>query len=64
MRDIVIDERRGNGLKSARPFGVILGRPPDFVALLAGATSLCGAPLLADRRPRIITAGPYHVITL
>ncbi len=64
MREIATDERRGNGLKSARPFGVVPGRPPDFVASLAGPTSPCAAPLLADRRPRIITAGPYHVITL
>ncbi len=55
MRDIVTDERRGNGPKSARPCGVALGRPPDFVASLTGATNPCVTPLLAAERPRAIT---------
>lgn len=50
MPDIVTDEQRRDGPKSARPFGVAQRGPLDVVALLARATSPRYAPLLASGR--------------
>lgn len=64
MRDIVRDERRSAGPKSARPAGVGHGRALGCVALLAGATSPCRATRLASALPWPIKEDQNHVIRL
>ena len=65
---LVIDERRGNGPKAARPEGVVAGSPSDCVAL--NATGLARVPdprcttLLAEKLPATITVGKPNLIWL
>ena len=54
MRDIVLDERRCAGPKSARPCGVALGSPLDFVAAFVRGTTPHFTPLLANELPKAI----------
>jgi len=55
MQRIVTDEQRCAEPKSARPGGVVSGSPLDCVTSLAGATSPCCAPFLANGLPDTIT---------
>ena len=55
MRDIVRDERRCDGPKSARRTAVAPDKPLDSVASLAGATSPCRTPRLASGLSGAIT---------
>ena len=64
MPAIVTDERRCDGPKSARPFGVALKSPVTASQHLHGATSPRCVLLLATRLFRAITVGQSNVITL
>jgi hypothetical protein len=60
MSIIVRDERRGNGPKGDRPYGVALGSPLDVVAPLVRGISPAFASRLASGLPKAITAFPTH----
>ena len=64
MWDIVRDERRCDGQKAARPFGVSQGSPLDSVTSLAGAGSPCCTLRLASGLPWKIKVDHTHFSSL